>query len=310
MPQFLIGFWCGCVAATLVLSLVYANKRKQLTEADEKADGGVVTDNQAGTATGPKILLVDDSRLSRTVIKEYLAKRNPRIFEARSGAESINLAKMNSFDVIFIDQCMPGMDGDETLQRLRREGGVDRTVPVVAVGSAVRKGNEPEFRERGYVACLGKPIQENRLDEILSEILPEKEEESHEVFRKEEPQNEVPQAGMLQKPDGFSYENGLGNFDGNESGYRETLVMFADLWVERKEQLKQFLADNDMPAYAILIHAIKGDARTLGAEGLGELAYEQELQAKAGDAEAVKNTFERVICVGDKTAEYFKQMNT
>lgn len=297
MPQFLIGFWCGCVAATLVLGLLYSNRRKQLAEAD---DTGLFAENENGTATGPKILLVDDSRLSRTVMKGYLAKRNPQVFEAKSGAESINLAKKHSFDVIFIDQCMPGLDGDETLQRLWREGGVDRTVPVVAMGSAVRKGDEPEFRERGYAACLGKPIQENRLDEILSGILPEA----------EEPQTEALQEEMLQQPDGFSYGNGLANFDGNESAYRETLVLFADLWVDRKEQLKQFLKDADMPEYAVLIHAIKGDARTLGAEGLGELAYEQELQAKAGDAEAVKRTFERVIRVGDKTAEYFKQMYT
>ncbi len=307
MPQFLIGFWCGCVAATLVLGLLYTNRRKPLSECDETVDGGASADNEAGTATGPRILLVDDSRLSRTVMKEYLAKRNLQVFEARSGAESIKLTKKHCFDVIFIDQCMPGMDGDETLERLWKEGGVERTVPVVAVGSAVRKNNEPEFRERGYAACLGKPIQENRLEEILSQILPE-EENFREVLQEAESLTEVLPEGILQEPDGFSYENGVANFDGNESVYRETLVLFADLWAERKEQLGQFLADGDMPEYAILIHAIKGDARTLGAEGFGSLAYEQELQAKAGDAEAIKNTFERVIRVGDETAEYFKQM--
>ena len=57
-----------------------------------------------------------------------------------------------------------------------------------------------------------------------------------------------------------------------------------------------------------MIHAIKGDARTLGAEGLGELAYAQELQAKAGDAEAVEKGFAKVMSEGDLTAEYFKRM--
>ena len=72
--------------------------------------------------------------------------------------------------------------------------------------------------------------------------------------------------------------------------------------------MKKFLEENNMPEYAILIHAIKGDARTLGAEGLGELAYEQELRAKADDADAIRNTFDKVMEAGDTTAEYFKKM--
>lgn len=284
MIQFLIGFWCGCLAATLVWGLLYANKGKQSEETEKEEPGA-----EEGTAfaAGPKILLIDDSRLSRKVMKEYLAKRHPQVFEAGSGPEGVKLAKSHSFDVIFVDQCMPGMDGDETLHRLHKDAGVEQNVPIIAVGSAVRKENEAELRLKGYVTCLGKPIQENRLDEILTEVLPEKE--------------SVP-------PEGFFYEKGLDNFDGNDEGYRETLVLFADLWLERRAQLKLFLDENNMQEYAILIHAIKGDARTLGADGLGELAYAQELSAKAGDSDAIKSTFDRVMGAGDAVAEYFKKM--
>jgi HPt (histidine-containing phosphotransfer) domain-containing protein len=118
---------------------------------------------------------------------------------------------------------------------------------------------------------------------------------------------------LLPKPKGhlptdFFYEKGLDNFDGNDAGYRETMVLFADLWMERREQLKQFMDENNMADYAILIHAVKGDARTLGAVGLGELAYEQELRAKAGDTDSIRSTFDKVIGEGDIVAEYFKQM--
>lgn len=292
MPQFLIGFWCGCVAATLVWSLLFSNRKKYPKESVDEEKDETTEEKIALSATGPKVLLIDDSRLSRRVMKEYLAKRNPLVFEAGNGIEGVKLAKDHRFDVIFIDQCMPGMDGDETLHRLRKEGGVEDSVPAIAVGSTIRKENETELRLKGYVTCLGKPIQENRLDEIWEALFSE----------------ETPQESKSSEPEGFFYEKGLDNFGGAEAAYRETLVLFADLWMERKEQLKQFLEENNMPEYAILIHAIKGDARTLGAEGLGELAYEQELRAKADDADAIRNTFDKVMEAGDTTAEYFKKM--
>lgn len=291
MPQFLIGFWCGFVSAVLVLCLLYTSRKRQ-TEEDtggaKKKKGGEGSNREKAVSSGIRVLLVDDSRLSRTVIKEFLSKRKWEIFEAEDGLESLQSAKKQQFDLIFLDQNMPGLNGDETLQRLWKEGGVGRDVPVIAVGSSIRKENEEAFREKGYAACLGKPIQGNRLDEILSQVLPDD--------------------AVLREPEGFSYEKGLKNFDGNEEAYRETLVLFAELWEERREQLRQFLEEENMEEYAILIHAVKGDARTLGAVAFGESAYEQELKAKQGDARAIRNSFERVIKEGDRNAAYFKTM--
>lgn len=291
MPQFLIGFWCGFVSAVLVLCLLYTNRKRQAeddTGGDQKRKRKEGSNSKKAVSSGIRVLLVDDSKLSRTVIKEFLAKRKWSIFEAGDGLESLQLAKKQRFDLIFMDQNMPGVNGDETLRHLWKEGGVDRDVPVIAVGSSIRKENEEEFRKKGYAACLGKPIQGNRLDEILSQVLPDE--------------------AVLREPEGFSYEKGLKNFDGNESAYRETLVLFAELWEERREQLRKFLEEENMEEYAILIHAVKGDARTLGADAFGESAYEQELKAKQGEVRAIRNSFERVIKEGDRNAAFFKEM--
>ena len=51
---------------------------------------------------------------------------------------------------------------------------------------------------------------------------------------------------LLQIPEGFSYQKGLKNFDGNEELYKETLLLFSSLWEERKEQLQQFLKEENM----------------------------------------------------------------
>ena len=286
MIQFMVGFWCGFAAGSLVLCLLYKNKKKETgfgTAAERKEDKLLC--EKEGNSSGFRILLVDDSKLSRTVIKGFLENKSVEIVEAENGTEGLKLVKKFTFDLIFLDQHMPGLDGDETLQVLRQGGYVGKDVPVVALSSTMRGENEKSFLERGYIECLGKPIQKNRLEEIVSQVM---------------------ESGKRTRiPEGFSYEKGLENFDGNVEIYKETLVLFAELWEERKEQLHRFLEEENMAEYAILIHAIKGDARTLGAEVLGEAAYEQEMKAKAGDTEAIRNSFERIRTMGDETAEYF-----
>lgn len=317
MVQFMFGFWCGCAASVLVGAIFFSNKLRQMNEVlgkdgTEKKKKGVAEKKSKKFLTGPRVLLVDDSRLGRTMMKEFLMKRECNVCEADSGRASIKKTQTQTFDLIFIDQNMPEMNGDETLRYLREKGNVPASVPVIAMGTMLRREQEEEYLKKGYAACLGKPIQENRLDEILNGLLHcDTSEEEPEVKSEPEPEekpDEIKEAECDAEPEGFSYEKGLTNFDGNKEIYEETLVLFADLWEERKVQLRQFLEEENMPEYAILIHAIKGDSRTLGAEGFGELAYAQELQAKAGDAEAVRSGFAHVISVGDKTAEYFRTM--
>lgn len=290
MLLFLMGFWCGGVVMTIVLCGVqihYKKSRKEKTALkkepikNEKTEGYGVTLSTRDT----KILLADDSKLSRSVIKEILGQTGIAFGEAEDGTECIRIAENDRYDMIFLDQLMPGMNGTETLQKLRRIEGC-KHIPVIAVSSFVNKENEKEFLGKGFSDCLAKPIQSNRLEELLVKWLPP--------------------GKLIQKPDGYSYQNGLKNFDGNTEAYEETLLLFAQLWEERKEQLATFLEEENMEEYAILIHAIKGDARTLGADLFGKQAYEQELAAKAGDVASIKESYRRVILTGDKTAAYFK----
>lgn len=289
MAQFLLGLWCGCVLSALVACFVfYFVRRKREQGKVEQKDFRIRSNapkKESVSAPKARILLVDDSKLSRTLIKEFLKSRPIGITEAESGADCLAKCRKESFDLIFMDINMPGGSGTETLEHLRDGGMRNSQTPVIVMGSNVRQENEAKYLELGFADCLAKPIQMSRLEEILLINLPE----------------EV----LLPIPDGFSYQNGLKNFDGNEELYKETLVLFSSLWEERKEQLKGFLEEENMPEYAVLIHAIKGDARILGAEVLAELAYEQELRAKEGNAEAVRNGFLAVIETATNMAEYF-----
>ncbi len=294
MLQFVTGFLLGCMVTSLIIGCFYRYQKKH--NEDNNATGESLStekemvafkDTVSILAPKVKILLVDDSKLSRTFIKGFLAQTQIEIVEAEDGFACLELVKGNRFDLIFLDHMMPGMDGIETFQRMKMSFVGEGQVPVVALSSSIRKENEEEYEKLGFAGYLGKPIQGTRLERLLLRLLPADK--------------------VTCMPEGFSYENGLKNFDGNNEMYRETLVLFAQLWEDRKEQLREFLEEKNMPEYAILIHAIKGDARTLGADAFGKLAYDQELKAKDGNVKGIQSGFQNIIEVGDKTAKYFMQ---
>ena len=67
-----------------------------------------------------KILWVDDEihHLKPHIL--FLEEKGYQLFRASNGQDAISLAKSNSFDLVLLDQSMPGMDGLETLNKLKK----------------------------------------------------------------------------------------------------------------------------------------------------------------------------------------------
>lgn len=77
--------------------------------------------------------------------------------------------------------------------------------------------------------------------------------------------------------------------------YDETLNDFIDMSDEKIGNLEKYKEANDMPNYAIAVHALKSDARYLGFLEFGELCYDSEMKAKAGDSDGVMANHPKVI---------------
>lgn len=293
MEAFIMGFCCGVLFAAIIISIVFVFYLKEKKEREqEMLQGSGQTEEQRYSmsfkAPQVKLLLVDDSRLSRQVIKDFLQQTGVEIAEVNNGAECLRMVKENRYDLIFMDLVMPKPDGLETCKRLKTEENLCKDVPVVLVSTKVKKENEAWYEENGFAGCMVKPVRGNLLEALLLRLLP--------------------QDKLMWQPEGFSYQNGLKYFYGNEEVYRETMLLFAQLWKEREVKLTQFLQEENLSEYAILIHGIKGDARTLGADMLAQMALEQEQQAKAGEIEKLRAGVEPMLMLGRQTAEYFERV--
>ena len=77
-----------------------------------------------------RILYIDDDAGLRRLVQKSLGRRGHTVITAESGAQGVELAKSDSFDVIAIDHYMPGMNGLETLSALHR---VPDCPPVIYV---------------------------------------------------------------------------------------------------------------------------------------------------------------------------------
>lgn len=67
-----------------------------------------------------KVLVVDDEKLIRDVIKEYLTLENYTVKEAENGIDAINLVKNEDFDIIIMDIMMPKMDGYSAYKEIKK----------------------------------------------------------------------------------------------------------------------------------------------------------------------------------------------
>ncbi|MDO8915143.1 MAG: ATP-binding protein [Coriobacteriia bacterium] len=102
------------------------------------------------------VLAVDDDPSSLALISRWLARAGMRVIESADAAEAISLVGERAIDVLVLDIMLPGMSGQEALQRLRSDPRV-ADVPIVCISS-----NDPSSygEPRLADACLVKPLAE------------------------------------------------------------------------------------------------------------------------------------------------------
>lgn len=120
-----------------------------------------------------KILVVDDNEMNLKVFKNLLKHTQSHVYEATSGKECIKMVKQQSFDLIFLDYWMPGMDGIETFHVIKRQQ-LCEGVPVIMLTANAIRGDKEKYIDEGFDDFLSKPIMPAELDRIMLQYLPEK----------------------------------------------------------------------------------------------------------------------------------------
>jgi CheY-like chemotaxis protein len=118
------------------------------------------------------VLVTDDDRDVRTIIRMRLEVAQYRIVEAADGATALELARQERPDLVILDLTMPGMNGIGVLSAIRNDPSTAH-IPVMLVSGA------DEITDKGFALtvganiCLHKPLDARELLQTVRELLGE-----------------------------------------------------------------------------------------------------------------------------------------
>ena len=118
-------------------------------------------------------LVVEDFEDSRFMMRRLLEMAGYNVVEATDGEQAVELAVQKHPSVILMDLSLPKLDGLSATREIRKHAGFDE-VPIVAVSAH----DGPESRSEAFAAgCneyMTKPIDWDRLNELVARFLPKR----------------------------------------------------------------------------------------------------------------------------------------
>ncbi len=115
-----------------------------------------------------KVLVVDDTDINREVTASFLRMAGHHVAEARDGAEAVQMAAAQDFDVVLMDMRMAGVDGLEATRSIRALDGPRGRVPIVAVTANALDHHAEECRRAGMTDHLAKPFTQSELLAVVA----------------------------------------------------------------------------------------------------------------------------------------------
>lgn len=113
-----------------------------------------------------RILVVDDSRVSRELVKVYLIAKDVVLFEASDGLEALVKVRADLPDLVIADMRMPGLDGCGLCEAMAKDPEISH-VPVLILTSSTDAEARRRARAAGAREVLEKPIQPKALLEAV-----------------------------------------------------------------------------------------------------------------------------------------------
>ena len=117
------------------------------------------------------ILVVEDNEMNRRVLLGLLEKYGHKPTMAKSGEEAIEKVTEKSFDMIFTDIQLTGMNGIDTAQTIRHMPDRSKaSIPIVAITGNIQDHHREEYFQANINDILPKPIDPSRLENMVIKV--------------------------------------------------------------------------------------------------------------------------------------------
>ncbi len=241
---------------------------------DESVDAAPPRDPDV-EATGPsrsgRILLVEDNTINQQVALEIIRDAGLAVDTAANGVDALEKMRANTYDAVLMDIQMPEMDGYETTRAVRSDPALSN-VPVIAMTAHAMKGDRERCISAGMDDYVSKPINSTALLMCLDKWIPA-------YRRAAEPVGELlPETGGLGGPEieGVDMTSGLDRLGGNRELFASLLEEFCTYCKENIPVIRQAVETADITAALQQLHAIKGMAGNVSANGIYQTVRQLE----------------------------------
>lgn len=274
------------------------------------------TSEKLFTAPDAIILAVDDNAMNLTLMKALLKRTKIQIDTATGGKACLELTKQKKYDMILMDHMMPELDGIETLKLLKADSdNINKDTVVIALTANAVEGSREMYLEYGFNDYFSKPIQADKLDELLIQYLPEnlvhmekkETEAAEETDTAEDDLNPVSQE-ISSELLAIDRTVGLSYCLNSEEIYKEVLTEFCTQVETYLPQLETALNEKNWAEYAIITHALKGNSLNIGASEFSKLSLEHELAGKEENTAFIYSKYGVYRAALIKLAEEVKAM--
>ena len=241
------------------------------------------------------ILLAEDNAINQEVALAMLHKLGYSADLAENGLEALEALRDRDYDLVLMDCMMPEMDGYEATRRIRNRQAETRNpdIPIVAVTADAMAGDREKCLQAGMSDYLAKPIQPQKLGEVLAKWLNQV---SAVTTTACEP--------CAQAKEIFDQEEFLSRLMGDRDLADRVMAGFLNDTPRQLRALKSSLEQGNADRACLQAHSLKGAAATVSAGALRALSYEAQQAAASRDLDEgmallprIEEQFERLKVV-------------
>lgn len=217
-----------------------------------------------------KVLLADDDSAIRELTELLLTRQGHKVTAVDNGHEVLRALASRQFDVVLLDDEMPGLSGAETARRIRaaeKTGGKHQF--MLSLSGNNTEADKRRLMEAGVDACLSKPFHAEELNQALARF----------AVSVGEPAPPTAKPAMANDTDAAM----LQRVGGDAKLLQRMIKIFLKDYPKKLALLRTALAGKDAAALAASAHALKGSVSIFGAATARQFADELQNMGRSNE---------------------------
>ena len=232
-----------------------------------------------------RILVVEDNKTNQLVLEKILQKAGYGVDLTNNGEEGLDKLESTDYDLVIADMQMPVMGGIEMIKTFRFTHPDRINLPFIVLSANATKEAKEECEEADVVAYLTKPVRTKNLLSVISEVAKN--------YSPKLPSNvsDIASVAIDRSIVDISILEEFGSLDSDPTFLPRLLSRFQDDALRLMNDIETTLENGDYPQFRDAIHALKGNAGSVGAISL----YKSCSNIEGIDSVSLMENYEHVL---------------